>query len=222
MKLPVMVFIQGGGYTKNANANWNGTRLVATSDKNLVYVNFNYRVGLWGFLASEHVRADGDLNAGLLDQRLLLRWVQEHIHSFGGDPDHVVIQGVSAGAGSAALHLIAYGGRDDGLFVGAIAESTFIPAHPPVSELEYQFNRTVEETACRDADSKMTCLRDMSTKDLQKLNFPSPFPGRENRPHFYWTPCIDGDFLEDSPAALFEAKSFVKVPLLFGTCTNGM
>ena len=81
MKLPVMVFIQGGGYTRNANANWNGTRLVETSGKDLVYVNFNYRVGLWGFLAGEDVRADGDLNVGMLDQRFLLQWVQKHIHN---------------------------------------------------------------------------------------------------------------------------------------------
>ena len=81
MKLPVMVFIQGGGYTRNANANWNGTRLVETSGNGIVFVNFNYRVGLWGFLASEAVREDGDLNVGLLDQRRLLQWVQEHIHN---------------------------------------------------------------------------------------------------------------------------------------------
>lgn len=42
-------------------------------------VNFNYRVGLWGFLASERLRADGDLNVGMLDQRRLLMWVKEHI-----------------------------------------------------------------------------------------------------------------------------------------------
>lgn len=42
-------------------------------------VNFNYRVGLWGFLASERIRLDGDLNVGMLDQRRLLIWVKEHI-----------------------------------------------------------------------------------------------------------------------------------------------
>ena len=67
------------GYARLANANWNGTQLVETSDKNLVFVNFNYRVGLWGFLAGKEVRENGDLNVGLLDQRFLLQWVQEHI-----------------------------------------------------------------------------------------------------------------------------------------------
>lgn len=73
------MYIQGGGYNSNANPNYNGSEIVATSGQNLVFVNLNYRVASWGFLASKKVRADGDLNVGLLDQRLALRWVQEHI-----------------------------------------------------------------------------------------------------------------------------------------------
>lgn len=69
------------GYTVNANGNWNGSQLVETSGNNIVYVGFNYRVGLFGFLAGEDVRRDGDLNVGLLDQRFLLQWVQKHISS---------------------------------------------------------------------------------------------------------------------------------------------
>lgn len=91
-KLPVWVYIQGGGYAHNSNANYNGsdvienpgyhhngTHLVRNSGYNLVFVNFNYRVGALGFLASEKVKKNGDLNAGLLDQRKLLHWVQENI-----------------------------------------------------------------------------------------------------------------------------------------------
>ena len=79
-KLPVWVYIQGGGYSTNSNANYNGTKVIQESNDNIVFVNFNYRVGVFGFLAGEAVRDDGDLNAGLLDQRLLLHWVQKHIH----------------------------------------------------------------------------------------------------------------------------------------------
>jgi carboxylesterase type B len=67
------------GYVANTNANWNGAHVVEKSGHSIVMVNFNYRVGLWGFLASERVREDGDLNAGLLDQRMLLKWVKTHI-----------------------------------------------------------------------------------------------------------------------------------------------
>lgn len=79
-KLPVWVWIQGGGYSTNSNANYNGTEVIQSSGNNVIFVNFNYRVGVFGFLGGEEVREDGDLNAGLLDQRLLLRWVQKHIH----------------------------------------------------------------------------------------------------------------------------------------------
>ncbi len=73
------MYIQGGGYVANSNANYNGSTVVANSKQNIVFVNFNYRVASWGFLASEKVRAGGDLNVGLLDQRLALKWVQDHI-----------------------------------------------------------------------------------------------------------------------------------------------
>jgi carboxylesterase type B len=80
-KLPVYVFIQGGGFNNNGNANMNGTDLVRASDKRIVVVNFNYRVGPYGFLASEEIVANKtlSLNNGLKDQRQLLKWVNAHI-----------------------------------------------------------------------------------------------------------------------------------------------
>lgn len=79
-KLPVWVHIQGGGYATNANANFNGTKVIQRAGHDIVFVNFNYRVGALGFLASEKLRQDGDLNIGLLDQRKALLWVHHHIH----------------------------------------------------------------------------------------------------------------------------------------------
>ncbi|KAJ0168518.1 putative secreted lipase [Colletotrichum tanaceti] len=219
-KLPVWLFIQGGGYVSNANPNWNGSQVVDISGKNIVFVNFNYRVGLWGFLASERIRKDGDLNAGLLDQRQVMKWVQTHISKFGGDPNHVVIHGISAGAGSVALHLAAYGGRDDKLFVGAMSESVFFPAQPRVPELEYQFDKTVEKVGCKDDKDQMGCLRGKDIKSIQDANLALPFPGRSASPRFYWTPCIDGDMLRDYPYRLYEKGSFIKMPVLFGTGTD--
>jgi carboxylesterase type B len=74
------VYIQGGGYAANSNSNYNGTDVIQNSGNGLVFVNFNYRVGLLGFLASEEVTQNGDLNAGLLDQRKVLEWVQKYIY----------------------------------------------------------------------------------------------------------------------------------------------
>ncbi|KAK8056066.1 hypothetical protein PG993_001293 [Apiospora rasikravindrae] len=217
-KLPVWLFIQGGGYTVNANANWNGSEVVQRSGGNLILVNFNYRVGLWGFLAGERVRADGDLNAGLLDQHMMMKWVQKHIEQFGGDPDHVIIHGGSAGAGSVALHLIANGGVDEHLFHGGIGESLFFPSQPYVSDLEWQFSKVLNETGCQDATSPMQCLRGKNEKTLQAANAPSPFPGRTDipLPLFYWTPCIDGQLLQDRPYKMFADGKFIHVPIMFG------
>lgn len=73
------MYIQGGGYNTNSNNNYNGSTVVDVSGNSIVFVNFNYRVGSYGFLSSEKVRQNGDLNAGLLDQEFLLRWVQTNI-----------------------------------------------------------------------------------------------------------------------------------------------
>ncbi|KAM0332102.1 hypothetical protein ACHAQA_002374 [Verticillium albo-atrum] len=220
VKLPVWVFIQGGGYSTLASWNWNGTDAVEKSGNNFIFINFNYRVGLFGFLAGGDVEANGDLNVGLLDQRRLLQWVQTHIAKFGGDPNHVIIHGVSAGAGSVAMHLAAYGGRNDNLFIGAMAQSAFFPAQPHLSDLEYQFDRVVNEVGCHEAPDKMACLRGTSIESLQRANEATPFPGRGHNPHFYWTPCVDGDLLVDYPSQLYKNGDFVRVPVLFGSCTD--
>jgi hypothetical protein len=61
------------------------------SDGGIVAVNIQYRLGLLGFLASSTIMSDGVANAGLQDQRAAFEWVQRHISSFGGDPNHVTI-----------------------------------------------------------------------------------------------------------------------------------
>ncbi|OTB07553.1 hypothetical protein M426DRAFT_71651 [Hypoxylon sp. CI-4A] len=230
-KLPVWLFIQGGGYTQNSNANWNGTALLERSNRNIIFVNFNYRVGLWGFLASERVRANGsgDLNVGLRDQRAMMRWVRRYIAQFGGDSEHVVIVGASAGAGSVALQLVisAFDAAEDGkkLFVGGIGESVFFPAQPRLEELEWQFDGVLAQTGCDGVADPMACLRALDTATLQSAaNIPSPFPGRpglpEPLPLFYFTPCVDGDLLPDLPFDFFASGSFVDVPMIMGSTTD--
>jgi carboxylesterase type B len=76
---PVYVFVQGGGLNTLSNANMNGEKLIAGGDYDMIVITFNYRVGPYGFLASKEVKANGDLNTGLLDQRKLLQWVKKYI-----------------------------------------------------------------------------------------------------------------------------------------------
>jgi acetylcholinesterase len=123
------------------------------------------------------------------------------------------------------MHLAAYGGRNDQLFVGGMSESIFLPAQPFVGELEYQFDRVVSQTGCGEVASaeQMACLRSKDVSLLQAANVAQAFPGRTEPPMplFYWTPCVDGEFLQDLPYRLFEKGQFVSVPMIFGTSTNG-
>ncbi|KAF4632485.1 hypothetical protein G7Y89_g5636 [Cudoniella acicularis] len=187
-KLPVWVYIQGGGYVANSNSNYNGSTVVAISGQNIVFVNFNYRVGSWGFLASE---------------------------KFGGDPRHAAF--LSAGF---YILIIFSGGRDDGLFVGGIGESVFFPTQPEVSNLEWQFERYANATGCAGSPDELECLRSKDVATLQSANIASPYPGRSASPRFYWTPTIDGVFIQDYPYRLIEQGKFVKVPIMFGDDTD--
>jgi hypothetical protein len=85
------------------------------------------KLGAFGFLSSAVVKANGVLNAGILDQNFALQWVQKYIHCFGGDPTRVTISGESAGAGSVMLHDLAYGGTlGSSLFVNVSSPSSFL------------------------------------------------------------------------------------------------
>nr|XP_043032087.1 uncharacterized protein INS49_002780 [Diaporthe citri]KAG6368567.1 hypothetical protein INS49_002780 [Diaporthe citri] len=192
--------------------------MVRQSDYNLVFVNFNYRVGALGFLASEEVQKDGDLNAGLLDQRKLLHWIQDNIAKFGGDPSHVVIHGSSAGGGSIAHHLTAYDGEDKGLFVGAAPQSPFWPTQRNLSELEFQYDRFVADTGCSNATNALSCLRSVSLATIQAANVAQQFPQGSGvpLPLWYWLPVTTGPgtLVPDNLYDSFEAGKFIKVPIL--------
>jgi carboxylesterase type B len=98
--LPVLVNIHGGGYTLGSASSDTWQALVNASEGSIVYVSTQYRLGAYGFLSSAEVRENGQANAGLLDQRSALEWVQRNIRSFGGDPSKVTMIGNSAGGGS--------------------------------------------------------------------------------------------------------------------------
>lgn len=178
-------------------------------------------MGALGFLASDQVKADGDLNAGLLDQRKLLHWVQLYIHKFGGDPEKVVIHGASAGATSMAYHLTAYGGRKDNeLFAGVIVQDSFWPPQRTTVEMESQYWHLLSKTNC----STLNCLRKVEIGHLQNASQSIPFPDDDNphamTPLFYWLPVVDGSLVPDRLYNLFERGSFIRVPALIGDDTN--
>lgn len=117
-KFPVMFWIHGGGFLGgHSGSNVFGAEYFM--DKDVVLVSINYRLGLFGFISTEDDVIPG--NYGLKDQVLALRWVQENIAKFGGDPGQVTIFGESAGGASTGYHLLSP--LSKGLFHKAILQS---------------------------------------------------------------------------------------------------
>jgi para-nitrobenzyl esterase len=122
-KLPVVVFIYGGGGTIGSSgmANYDGENF---AKRGAIFVNFNYRVGILGFLAHpELTKEQGGHsgNYGYLDQNAALKWIRDNIGQFGGDPDKVAITGQSFGAGSVSAQI--FSPLSKGLFRGAMMSS---------------------------------------------------------------------------------------------------
>ena len=122
-KLPVIVFIYGGGGTIGSAgmANYDGEEV---AKHGAIYVDFNYRVGTFGYLAHpELTKEQGGHsgNYGYLDQSFALRWIHDNIAAFGGDPAKVVLMGQSFGAGSVAAQI--FSPLSKGLFRGAVMSS---------------------------------------------------------------------------------------------------
>ncbi|XP_055621644.1 glutactin-like isoform X2 [Toxorhynchites rutilus septentrionalis] len=100
-KIPVMVFIHGGGFYQGSAANQTAELLL---EKNVVLVVVQYRLGPLGFASLKTEGMPG--NVGLMDIKMALEWVQDNIAQFGGDPDNVTLFGQSAGA--AAISALMY------------------------------------------------------------------------------------------------------------------
>ncbi|KAF9018604.1 alpha/beta-hydrolase [Hymenopellis radicata] len=199
--LPVIVYIHGGGYVSGHVALVDD--LLRESGNGIVAVSIQYRLGMFGFLAGQAVKDGGALNAGLLDQQFALKWVQEHISKFGGDPRRVTIWGKSAGAGSVLQQVIANGGATfPPLFRGAITSSTFLPSqyayNDDIPEFWYsevlKRTRHVEDSS---AANTLDCLRGVDVATLEGINTElslSAFYGS-----YVWVPVVDGTFIVQRP-----------------------
>lgn len=190
------------------------------SEYNMIVVTHNYRVGPWGFLASEEIREGGSTNNGLKDQRKAMEWVQKYIHQFGGDPKHVTMGGDSAGGQSVCMQLTAYGGRDDGLFHATAAESQSFPGLRTIEESQYNYNGLVIRSGCVSSNDTLSCLRSLNATALQAVNVITPFPGAQKAPLYPYGPTLDYDFVSDYTFRAYATGRFVKVPGIYGDDTN--
>ncbi|KAL7903928.1 Alpha/Beta hydrolase protein [Trichoderma velutinum] len=212
--LPVMVNLHGGGYTIGGASAYQGGGIVYQSHGNMIYVVAQYRLGMFGFLAGSEVLANGVANAGLLDQRAALMWVQRNIRAFGGDPSRVTLYGASAGGGSVIYQLIGNGGSETVPFSAAIAELPWVQPLMNLSSQNIQYQNILSLANC----TSLTCLRSLDSETLKTLNqeqgdkfFPNPGYGQGT---FGYGPVVDGQFVRELPSQAFRQGNFAKVPLL--------
>ncbi|KAI1334793.1 Alpha/Beta hydrolase protein [Xylariaceae sp. FL0016] len=225
--LPVAFWIHGGGLFEGSGGDrrYNLSFIVENSVNQgtpMIGVSINYRLSAFGFLSGSQAQEAGLTNIGFRDQRLALQWVSENIAAFGGSPDKVTIWGESSGAESVAAQVAAYGGRDDGLFRGAIAESGFGSVlHRYAGGLnattaqQETFDNLVRNTSCADTvgtSEAIPCLSELPFEEINEaLNVTAVGP---------WPPVLDGDFLSDYPSAQFERGDMPHIPIMIGANTD--
>lgn len=202
---PVIVFIHGGSYVFGTTAR-HTTPGEVLPRWGVVLVTIQYRLGPFGFLTTGDSAAPG--NWGLLDQVQALKWIQENIKAFGGDPSNVTILGVSSGGASVGLHLLSP--LSKGLFHQAIAESgvELSPfAFQSVKEAALKTKTTAKELGCNSENSH-DMIKCLCKKDAQSivLNYDWVSTG----------PVIDNYFIYDTPESLRRSRKFYPVPLIGG------
>ncbi|PKS10995.1 hypothetical protein jhhlp_002754 [Lomentospora prolificans] len=203
--VPVMYFVQGGGFESNSNANFNGSALAMFGD--IMVVQVNYRVGPFGFLQSQEVEEQASLNNGLKDLIQGLRWLKRHVSKFGGDPNQIVIAGDSAGATSIALLLAAFPDEDPGLFQGAIMESVSLATIRDMSQGQEQYQCLVDAAGCSTAPDSFACLIAANASALQTENC-------------QFNPHLDDRLIQAPMLTRFAEGKYLRVPTIAGSCTD--
>ena len=240
-KLPVFIWIHGGGFVSGSARSFDGPAFVANSEEPLIVVNFNYRVSCHrrldmiirlslqvnslGFLPSPVFDRLNLLNLGLLDQQLAFEFVKKHISAFGGDPSRVTIGGRSAGAHSVGIHLFHNYNKTESvspLFSQAILQSGSVTARafPNASYPLYQrqFSQFLELSGCSGAadgtdEDVIGCLRAANISLIQEA---SNLLFRESEYNITWPfqPARGGPLLEEAGSTAGINEQFYHVPTI--------
>ena len=170
-KLPVMVWIHGGGLFGGTSAGHDPSLLVKLG--RTVFVSINYRLNLFGFFAHSALVDEGGpcANYGIMDQQFALRWIQDNIEAFGGDPGCVTIFGESGGATAVLALLVSP--LSAGLFHRAIVQSSNIWSR---SLITLENAKRVAEAFCKEADCEQSAsaLRALPVNQILSINRAGP------------------------------------------------
>jgi para-nitrobenzyl esterase len=226
-KLPVMVWIYGGGYVNGGSSPsvYDGSQF---AKQGVIFVSFNYRLGRFGFFAHPALTAEAGAgptgNFAFMDQIAALKWVQRNIAAFGGDPQQVTLFGESAGGGSVLTMMTSPLSR--GLFQRAIIESgggrDGLGGMPNLSTPASNGKPSAESDGINFAKNKGIAATDASglaalrkipaDQIVDGLNMASMFQAATTYPG----PMIDGKLIIETPQESFLAGHQMKIPTIIG------
>ncbi len=195
-RLPVMVWLHGGGYTSGSGSAplYSGAALAA---RGVVVVTLNYRLGHFGYFAHPELPSREGLNFGLQDQRAALQWVRGNIAAFGGDPRNITLFGNSAGGESVLFHMTSPASR--GLFHKAVVQSGLGGRALQSSSASIDAGRAVEPIAE---------LRNVPATAVLDWGKPSIYRG--------FGPAIDGVTVLTTIEDSFRRGRQARIPLIIG------
>ncbi|HZZ19396.1 MAG TPA: carboxylesterase family protein [Opitutaceae bacterium] len=205
--LPVLVYFHGGGLVAGDGSE---LRYDGASDarKGVVVVTVNYRLGILGFFSHPELTSESPHKAsgnyGFMDEVAALKWVQENIAAFGGDPHRVTIDGQSAGSMSVCAMMTTPLAR--GLFQGAIGESGSILGNP-VEYTKAQGEQEGVDFAAKVGAPSLAALRAMAADKLIALTADRTIAR---------TTVVDGYVFPETPEEIFFTGRQANVPLLAG------
>ena len=213
-KLPVLVYIFGGGFQNGdgSEPRYDGESMAR---QGMVAVSINYRTNVFGFFVHPELTKESPHHAagnyGLLDQVAALQWVQKNIAAFGGDPRHVTVAGESAG--SISVSALMASPLSKNLMAAAIGESgAAIASLPPQPLAEAEQNGVKFAGAAGAGADTLAALRAMTAEQIQDA--------AAKAQGVRFSTAMDGYFLSKSLAEIFEAGEQAKIPLLEGSNTQ--
>jgi para-nitrobenzyl esterase len=209
-KLPVMVWIYGGGFQAGATSEprQDGERL---AHRGVVVVSMNYRLGIFGFFSLPELTKESPHHAsgnyGLLDQAAALQWVRKNIAAFGGDPGNVTIFGESAGSFSVSA-----------LMASPLSKPLI---HRAIGESGAFFGRTLSAKPLAESEQDgAKFAQSIGADTLEKLRAMTSQQTLEaaskDKNAFRFGPNIDGYFFPEGPSEIFAKGNQAHVPLLAG------
>ncbi|XP_071941549.1 acetylcholinesterase-like [Antedon mediterranea] len=223
--VPVMVFIHGGGFVMGIRTTSNMSQVPMVALGNVVAVNINYRLNVFGFFFTGDDVVSG--NMGLKDQTLALQWIHDNIAEFGGNPDMVTIYGESAGSISVTNHVVSP--MSKGLFHRAIMQSGTVvqslqmgPDSKPIERSRaFAFGRTL---GCDQTNTNelVECLQAIDSQTLlANYSVNTAVENEEDPLTLTFVPNSDGEFLPDDPNKLYDDPNAINdVDIMLGTLSD--